>query len=215
MEFNIITLPVGQMQSNCYLLIAENRDCLIVDPGDDGDYLERIIADHRAKPLTILATHGHFDHIMAVTELKLAYNIPFLINQKDEFLVKNMRQSAGHFLGIQTDPPPDADNFLQENEIIALGGHKIRVIGTPGHTPGSVCLYLEKEKCLISGDTLFAYYTFTGTNSGMMMGMPPTNKSVSVNGVDIVVFKDGKAVEHWEVSDNLGMMKQLGMMPGM
>ncbi|KKS98536.1 MAG: metallo-beta-lactamase family protein [Candidatus Gottesmanbacteria bacterium GW2011_GWA2_43_14] len=156
MEFNIITLPVGQMQSNCYLLIAENRDCLIVDPGDDGDYLERIIADHRAKPLTILATHGHFDHIMAVTELKLAYNIPFLINQKDEFLVKNMRQSAGHFLGIQTDPPPDADNFLQENEIIALGGHKIRVIGTPGHTPGSVCLYLEKEKCLISGDTLFA-----------------------------------------------------------
>ena len=66
-----------------------------------------------------------------------------------------------------------------------------------------------------SGDTLFAYYTFTGTNSGMMMGMPATNKSVSVNGVDIVVFKDGKAVEHWEVSDNLGMMKQLGMMPGM
>ena len=66
-----------------------------------------------------------------------------------------------------------------------------------------------------SGDTLLAYYTFTGTNSGMMMGMPATNKSVEVNGVDIVVFKDGKAVEHWEVTDHLGMMKQLGMMPEM
>jgi len=66
-----------------------------------------------------------------------------------------------------------------------------------------------------AGDTLLTYYTFTGTNSGIMMGMPATNKSVSVNGVDIVVFKDGKAVEHWEVSDNLGMMKQLGMMPPM
>ena len=64
-----------------------------------------------------------------------------------------------------------------------------------------------------SGDTLLAYYTFTGTNSGPMMGMPATNKFVEVNGVDIVVFKDGKAVEHWEVSDQLGMMKQLGMMP--
>jgi steroid delta-isomerase-like uncharacterized protein len=65
-----------------------------------------------------------------------------------------------------------------------------------------------------SGDTLLAYYTFTGTNTGMMMGMPATNKSVSVDGVDIVVFKDGKAVEHWEVSDQLGMMQQLGMMGG-
>jgi predicted ester cyclase len=65
-----------------------------------------------------------------------------------------------------------------------------------------------------SGDTLLAYYTFTGTNTGPMMGMPATNKPVSVDGVDIVVFKDGKAVEHWGVEDRLGMMQQLGMMPG-
>jgi steroid delta-isomerase-like uncharacterized protein len=75
-------------------------------------------------------------------------------------------------------------------------------------------LRLTVKAMATSGDTLLAYYTFTGTNSGMMMGMPATNKSVEVNGVDIVVFKDGKAVEHWEVSDQLGMMKQLGMMPG-
>jgi steroid delta-isomerase-like uncharacterized protein len=76
-------------------------------------------------------------------------------------------------------------------------------------------LRLTVNTMATSGDTLLAYYTFTGTNSGMMMGMPATNKSVKVDGVDIVVFKDGKAVEHWEVTDRLGMMKQLGMMPEM
>jgi predicted ester cyclase len=64
-----------------------------------------------------------------------------------------------------------------------------------------------------AGDTLWAYYTWTGTNTGPMMGMPPTNKSVSVNGVDITRFQNGKAVEHWEVEDDLGFMKQMGMMP--
>jgi predicted ester cyclase len=66
-----------------------------------------------------------------------------------------------------------------------------------------------------SGDTVICYYTFTGTNSGPMMGMPATNKSVKSDGVDIVVFKDGKAVEHWGVQDNLAIMEQLGMMPPM
>jgi steroid delta-isomerase-like uncharacterized protein len=65
----------------------------------------------------------------------------------------------------------------------------------------------------VSGDTVLSYYTFTGTNTGSFMGMPPTNKSVKANGVDIVVFKNGKAVEHWEVMDQLGFMKQMGLMP--
>lgn len=64
-----------------------------------------------------------------------------------------------------------------------------------------------------SGDTVLSYYTFTGTNTGSFMGMPATNKEVKINGVDIVVFKNGKAVEHWEVSDQFGFMKQMGLMP--
>ena len=152
----ILTLPIGQMTTNCYLIIAENNECLIIDPGDDADYIERIIADNNARPLKIIATHGHFDHIMAVTELKLAYNIPFLINQKDDFLVKNMVQSAAHFLGIKTDPPPIPNAYLKDKEIIKAGGHEIRIIATPGHTPGSICLYIPQEKTLFTGDNLFA-----------------------------------------------------------
>lgn len=152
----ILTLPVGQMKSNCYLIIAENNDCLIIDPGDDADYIERIITEKKAKPLKIIATHGHFDHIMAATELMLAYNIPFLINKKDDFLVKNMSQSAAHFLGIRTDPPPIPNAFLKDEEIIKVDDNEIRIIATPGHTPGSICLYIPQEKTLFTGDTLFA-----------------------------------------------------------
>ncbi|KKS46784.1 hypothetical protein A3J20_06645 [Candidatus Gottesmanbacteria bacterium RIFCSPLOWO2_02_FULL_42_29] len=152
----ILTLPVGQMKSNCYLIIAENNDCLIIDPGDDADYIERIITEKKVKPLKIIATHGHFDHIMAATELMLAYNIPFLINKKDDFLVKNMSQSAAHFLGIKTDPPPIPVGFLKDKEIIKADDYEIRIIATPGHTPGSICLYIPQEKSLFTGDTLFA-----------------------------------------------------------
>ena len=152
----ILTQPVGQMKSNCYLIITENNDCLIIDPGDDADYIERIITEKKAKPLKIIATHGHFDHIMAATELMLAYNIPFHINKKDDFLVKNMSQSAAHFLGIKTDPPPIPGGFLKDKEIIKADDYEIRIIATRGHTPGSICLYIPQEKSLFTGDTLFA-----------------------------------------------------------
>lgn len=152
----IITLIVGQMQTNCYLVHDQSPDTLIVDPGDDADYIERIISDNKLKPSKIVATHGHFDHIMAVTELQLAYSIPFKIHKSDEFLVKNMQSSAQHFLGIVTDPPPIIDEYLNPVSGIVVGKHKIQIIETPGHTPGSICLYSKKEKILFTGDLLFA-----------------------------------------------------------
>jgi predicted ester cyclase len=73
-------------------------------------------------------------------------------------------------------------------------------------------LMIKSNAIAASGDTVISYYTYTGTNSGPIMGMPATNRSVKVNGVDIVIFKDGKAIEHWEVQDQIALMKQLGMM---
>lgn len=153
----VISLPVGQMQANCYLIYGElPGDTLIIDPGDDADYIERIISDHKLNPIKIIATHGHFDHILAVTELKLAYNIPFLINQKDEFMVENMKKSAKHFLGIDVDPPPEIDEYLKDGDKLTDGNIELEVVETPGHTPGSICLYLPREKLILTGDTLFA-----------------------------------------------------------
>lgn len=157
MAFKIITLVVGQMQENCYLVFdSETLKTIIIDPGDDADYIERIIADNRLVPQLIIATHGHFDHIMAVTELKLAYNIPFKIHKNDEFLVKNMQNSAKHFLGVVADPPPIIDAFLNPKSGIKIGSIKLEIIETPGHTPGSCCFYSKKENILFTGDLLFA-----------------------------------------------------------
>lgn len=155
--FKVVTLPVGQLRTNCYLLIdKKTADTLIIDPGDDADYIERIVTDKKCKPLKIVATHGHFDHIMAATELKLAYNLPFLINKKDEFLVKNLKSSAKYFLGIEADPPPPINGYLKEKENIELGNNLLEIIATPGHTPGSLCLYSKESNILFTGDLLFA-----------------------------------------------------------
>lgn len=154
-NIEIITLPVGQMQSNCYLLVDKKTyETLIIDPGDDGDFIIRTISDKKLKPIAVVATHGHFDHIMAVTELTLAYGIPFWASKADEFLIHNMQDSAFHFLHIKTDPAPVIDSYLKKD--IRIGSIKLHIIETPGHTPGSVCLYSPEGKILFCGDLLFA-----------------------------------------------------------
>ncbi len=155
MTITIHTLPVGQLETNCYIAIDEKtRQALIIDPGDSAEYITNILSDNSAIPLQILATHGHFDHILAVTALQLAYNIPFFMHHADEFLLKRMRESAKHFLGVDTDPAPMVFEHMPSR--IKLGESFFTVIKTPGHTPGSVCFYLEEEKILLSGDTIFA-----------------------------------------------------------
>lgn len=150
-------LVVGQLQTNCYLSIDRNsRQCLIIDPGDDADYIMRVIADEKVEPERAIATHGHFDHIMAGTELQLAYNIPFAIHAKDEFLVKRMQESARYFTGITAGPPPKITSQLKQGQRLRLGKTSFAVIETPGHTPGSLTLYCEKEKVAFVGDLLFA-----------------------------------------------------------
>jgi glyoxylase-like metal-dependent hydrolase (beta-lactamase superfamily II) len=149
-------LVVGQLSSNCYLVTVENDDTLIIDPGDDADYIQRKIADERLNPVSIIATHGHFDHILAVVELKLAYNIPYLMSKSDEFLLGRTQSSTEYFTG-GTDAvsPTKIDSGLDANTI-SIGSVRFKVIKTPGHTPGSVSLYCKKEKVLFVGDLIFA-----------------------------------------------------------
>ena len=135
---NIQTLVVGAMATNCYLV-----DGMIIDPGDDAEYIMSHIS---TRPKMIVATHGHFDHIIAAYALQLAYNIPFYIHKDDIFLLSRMQSSAKHFLGLRhVDPPPTPTEIRD-----------IPFIHTPGHTPGSICLYFKKDNILFSGDTIFA-----------------------------------------------------------
>ena len=148
-------LVVGQLQTNCYLVFDEkNSEAIIIDPGDNAEYIMRILNDLDVKPTKIVATHGHFDHILAVNELKLAYKIPFLMSKKDEVLLKWMRKSCKFFTEFDPGPPPKIDKYL--NKLLEVGGLKFEIIETPGHSPGSISLYSNKLGVVFVGDVIFA-----------------------------------------------------------
>lgn len=156
----IKTLEVGQMRSNCYLFWKDPENAIIIDPGDDADYIIQNIRELELTPSAVIATHGHFDHIMAALELKLAYKIPFYIHEKDEFLLTRMEKSAKLFVGFDPGPAPEADIYLKNDSILEIpasagrGNCQLKIIPAPGHTPGSVCLYDKPN--LFVGDLLFA-----------------------------------------------------------
>lgn len=154
---NVERLIVGQMSTNCYLAYEDKtEEGVIIDPGDDPDYIVNKIRGLEIKPVAIIATHGHFDHILGVNELKLAFNIPFLVSVKDKFLLERMRSSSKHFLGYDPGPAPKIDKGLRDTMNVKVGNEKLNVILTPGHTPGSVTLYNKERSLAFVGDTLFA-----------------------------------------------------------
>lgn len=148
-------LVVGTLSTNCYLVWEERtRKTLIIDPGDDGGFIIQKIQDLMLTPQNIIVTHGHFDHVLAATELKLAFTIPFLINQADLFLLRQAQQSAKHFLGIDVDPPAEPNKFVKRGNLIKIGQEELKVLETPGHTPGGISLL--GKGIIFTGDTLFA-----------------------------------------------------------
>ena len=154
----IKTLVLGELETNCYLVIDQNTNqCIIIDPADEADFISEQILRLKVKPLGVLATHGHFDHILAANELQLAFNIPFYIHEKDLFLVKNLKKNASFWTERKiVEKPPKKICFFPKNFKFKISNLKFTIIPTPGHTPGSVCLYFQKENVIFTGDTLFA-----------------------------------------------------------
>lgn len=151
-------LPVGQMRANCYILVdKESQKALIIDPGDDGQYIIETVVNFGVEVLGILATHGHFDHVMAGFEVQKTLNVPFYMHPADQFLLDRMSETAEHFLEITVvEPAPTLDRELTKHTQLAVGNQKIIVHETPGHTPGSVCIEVAGKNILFTGDTIFA-----------------------------------------------------------
>ena len=145
---------VGSVYTNCYFLKnKETGELLIVDPGDAADMIERKVSEMQGKPVGILLTHGHFDHIMAADEVRKKYNIPIYASEKEEMTLLNPKVNLsviGH--GRCT---LDADVYLKDLQVVELAGFSVQMIETPGHTVGSCCYYLKEEGVLFSGDTVF------------------------------------------------------------
>ncbi len=152
-------LPVGSLKTNCYFLInPQNKATIIIDPADDADFLCQQLRRDNLKPQAIWLTHAHFDHLLALTELKLIYQIPFFLHPQDRFLLQQAPASARYWLG-EIDflpPPPREDYALKEGLFLSGGGRKWRVWHCPGHTPGSVVFLAQDEPLLLGGDLIFA-----------------------------------------------------------
>lgn len=149
-------LTVGPLQCNCTILGDEtSREAIVVDPGDEISRIVDVLNNHSLTVKQIIVTHAHIDHIAGAQRLKRLTGAPILYNQNDLPLVKMMDQQAG-WLGIPTPEvaPPDAS--LEEGQKVAVSGISGSILHTPGHTEGSVCLYLPQQKLLLAGDTLFA-----------------------------------------------------------
>lgn len=141
----IKTIPTGMIEENCYIVMDENtNEGFLVDPGADAEILANVVENIKMKPKFILLTHGHWDHIGAVVELKDKFNIPFYISANDNDMIQSGQDTYGS--------TPNPDGYLKEGDTFKFADKTIRVIETPGHTPGGVCFLVDKS--LFTGDTL-------------------------------------------------------------
>jgi glyoxylase-like metal-dependent hydrolase (beta-lactamase superfamily II) len=150
----IKALLVGSLATNCYIAYCEeNREAAIIDPGGDADRILSFISKENLKVKFIVNTHGHADHILADDELRKTLNAPLLIHQADLEMLSNPELNLSAFLDepVKVSKP---DRLLKGGDEISFGKVKLKVIHTPGHTPGCICLLGENS--LFSGDTLFA-----------------------------------------------------------
>lgn len=140
----IHVLPLGDYQTNCYIVHEENStDCLIIDPGYEPEIISSYLEEKGLTPEAILLTHCHFDHVGAVKDLAAQYDCKVFLDKKELAMPPMLTNGPLYY----TDGYGDGDTLTQ-------AGIPIQVLETPGHTPGSVCLIMEDT--LFSGDTLFA-----------------------------------------------------------
>jgi hydroxyacylglutathione hydrolase len=160
MNYMIVkTFPVNPFQMNCYIYYDENsKEGIIIDPGAHFDEEKKSITDfissNKIIIKSIINTHGHIDHVLGNKWAKDVFNVPLYINFEDEWLLKNAPQQGAMF-GIQIEDSPEPDFNLTENDEIKFGNCVLKVIQTPGHSPGGICLVDYENKKVFVGDCIF------------------------------------------------------------
>ena len=149
-------LPVGILQCNCSVLGDEaSGDAVVIDPGDDIERVQEILARHHLKARYIVATHAHIDHVGGVQKLQRATGAALLMHEADLPLYRNMAVQAA-WVGIPVPGVVEVDQFLKEGDVLRCASLALEVHHTPGHSPGSLCLHLPGDhRRIFSGDTLF------------------------------------------------------------
>ena len=156
---NIETFTCNMLQENCYVVSDESKECVIIDCGAYYEAeklaIEKYITDNQLKPVHLIATHGHLDHNFGDAFITKTYGLPLEIDSSDESYVLAADKQAAYF-GMTLDEPIVTEiKTFNAGDIIKFGTHEIEVIETPGHSMGSVVLYIKDEKVAFTGDTLF------------------------------------------------------------
>ena len=154
MSMKMDCIRVGMLETNCYLVYLEDRkEAILTDPGDNAEFILECLKERDVTVSAILLTHAHADHVMALPKLREEITAPLYVHELDEPMLQNGRFNfTGERFSI---PLTENDVRLKGGEELDIGGMHIKVLHTPGHTPGSVCYYFPEEHVLLSGDTMF------------------------------------------------------------
>ena len=151
---NVKKFIVGLLQTNCYLVFDDDQHGFVIDPGFESEALISFIKVNKIKIDYILITHAHFDHISFVADLKIMTGAKICLAENDAPLIEGSYRFGAKRFGYK-EKVFAPDIILKDGQMIKIGEIKIKVIATPGHSPGGVCYYSENENILFTGDTLF------------------------------------------------------------
>lgn len=154
----IETFTFNPYQENTYLLIDQEGNCVIIDPGmhslQEQSYFKDFIVNNNLKPTLLLNTHCHIDHVLGNHFIHENWGLKPNFHEFDVPVLVSVENYAPQ-MGFRYETSPIPETFIQDKEIIEFGGHKIEAIFAPGHSPGHLCYYIDDQKILIGGDVLF------------------------------------------------------------
>lgn len=151
----ILQLPLGPLQTNCYLVACtETMEAAVIDPSWNGRNIAALATERGFVITHILLTHAHFDHVGGLAELEAETNAPIYIHPEAIPMLGHATQAAEHY-NLTMPAPPPASHMLAEGDIIEVGQLKFEVLYTPGHAPGHVSFYVREQNALFDGDVLF------------------------------------------------------------
>lgn len=154
--YSIRSYVVGLAQENCYFISNTKKETLIIDPGDQGMALVKELRKNHLKPLAILLTHTHFDHIGGIEDIRSQFDIPVYVHEKEQhWLQKPTLNGSAKYQEIPNIIVEKADEIIQKEGSYSIGDFTFDVLHTPGHSPGSITFSFKDEGFAIVGDTLF------------------------------------------------------------
>ena len=157
---NVKCFEVNPLQENCYVVNDDSKECVIIDCGalyeEECEAIDNYLCEQQLKPVHLLATHGHLDHNFGNSTIFNEFGLKVEVCSEDDYLIEDLPKQATDLFGIDINQDqPEVGRWLKDGDTITFGSHTLKVVQTPGHTPGSALIYCEEEHTCFTGDTLF------------------------------------------------------------